>query len=129
MSGVRLWPRNPLPARGGTPPEPLTEAKLLAPHTFQTELKRAITAEDYARLAERHPKVRRAAAALRWTGSWYEALVAIDPRSDAGPGGGLATAEAVFVEAMRQTVERHLELEEFRISPWWRDGWQGHQHP
>jgi hypothetical protein len=108
--------RNPLPARGGTPPETLTEAKLLAPHAFRTELQRAITAEDYARLAERHPKVQRAAAALHWTGSWYEVLVAIDPRSsDAGH--RQEPAAAAFVEAVRQTVERHLDLEEFRISP------------
>lgn len=79
LSGVTLRPRNPLPAQGGTLPEPLAEVKLFAPHAFRTELQRAITAGDYARLAERHPKVQRAAATLRWTGSWYEVLVAIDP--------------------------------------------------
>ena len=115
ISGVELRPRNPLPAQGGMSPEPLVEAKLLAPHAFRTDLQRAITAEDYARLAERHPKVQRAAAALRWTGSWYEALVAIDPRSDAGARGGPADAAVAFVDAVRRTVERHLDLEEFRI--------------
>ena len=78
-----LEPRNPLPSQGGTSPEPLAEVKLFAPHAFRGDLQRAITADDYARLAERHPEVQRAAAALRWTGSWYEALVAIDPRGDA----------------------------------------------
>ena len=117
VSGVELQPRNPLPARGGTPPESLTEAKLLAPHAFRTDLRRAITAEDYARLAERHPRVQRAAAALHWMGSWYEVLVAIDPRGDAGAGGETAASTAAFVDAVRQTVQRHLELEEFRISP------------
>jgi hypothetical protein len=86
LSGVSLIPRNPLPAQGGKPPEPLAEIKLLAPHAFRTELQRAITADDYARLAERNPKVQRAGATLRWTGSWYEVLVAIDP---------LGTEEAV----------------------------------
>jgi hypothetical protein len=116
VSGVELRSRNPLPARGGTPPESMTEAKLLAPHTFRTDLQRAITAEDYARLAERHPKVQRAVAALRWTGTWYEVLVAIDPRSGVGTRGELATGTAAFADAVRQTVERYLDLEEFHIS-------------
>jgi predicted phage baseplate assembly protein len=41
-----------------------------------------VTADDYARLAERGAgsKLQRAAAApLRWNGSWYEAQVAVDP--------------------------------------------------
>ncbi|MUL34951.1 putative baseplate assembly protein [Gloeocapsopsis dulcis] len=74
--------RNPLPAQGGIDPEPLAEVKLFAPTTFRQELQRAITADDYARLAERHPKVQRAAATLRWTGSWYKVQVAIDPLND-----------------------------------------------
>lgn len=81
VSGPTLRPRNPLPARGGTAPEPLTEAKLFAPRAFLKELQRAITADDYARLAERNPKkkIQRSGASLRWTGSWYAAQVAIDP--------------------------------------------------
>ena len=77
-----LRPRNPLPAQGGTPLEPLTEVKLFAPHTFSKKLQRAIIADDYAQLVIRDfkDKVQRAAARLRWTGSWYEVLVAIDPR-------------------------------------------------
>ncbi|HEV7405919.1 MAG TPA: putative baseplate assembly protein [Chthoniobacteraceae bacterium] len=70
---------NPLPATGGTAPEPMAEAKLYAPHAFRKEIQRAITADDYARLAERHGGIQRAGAALRWTGSWYEAQVALDP--------------------------------------------------
>jgi hypothetical protein len=117
VSGASLRPRNPLPARGGTAPETLAEAKLFAPDAFRAELKRAVTADDYARLAERHPMVHRAAATLRWTGSWYEALVAVDPlgavvetREDP------AAAEAAFVSFVQQTVARHLDLEEFGIS-------------
>lgn len=90
--GATLRARNPLPARGGVDPEPLDEVKLLAPHAFRSRPERAITADDYARLAERTAAdhfvgVERAAAALRWTGSWYEAQVAIDPagRQTAGP--------------------------------------------
>ncbi len=81
LSGVTLQPRNPLPAKGGTDPEPLAEVKMFAPYAFCTELQRAITADDYAELVMRDfkDKVQRAAATLRWTGSWYEVLVAIDP--------------------------------------------------
>ena len=78
-SGNELSVRNPMPAVGGTEPEPLVEAKLFAPHAFRHRLERAVIAEDYATLAGRHRKLQRAAAALRWTGSWYEAAVAVDP--------------------------------------------------
>jgi predicted phage baseplate assembly protein len=52
---------------------------MFAPGNFLKQLERAITADDYATLAERHPKVQRAAAVLKWTGTRYEARVAIDP--------------------------------------------------
>lgn len=71
---------NPLSASGGEDPEPLVEAKLLAPHAFRQEIERAVIADDYAALAARDfsAQVQRAAATLRWNGSWYEALVAVD---------------------------------------------------
>ena len=73
--------RNPFPAQGGSSPENLAEARLLAPHAFRDNLQRAITADDYAQIVMRDfaDKVQKAAATLRWTGSWYEVLVAIDP--------------------------------------------------
>jgi hypothetical protein len=79
-----ISPRNPLPAQGGVEPEPLAEVKLFASGAFRKDLQRAITADDYARLAERNQQTQRAAAELRWTGSWYEARVAIDPRGTEG---------------------------------------------
>ena len=81
LSGVSLTPRNPLPARGGTAPEPLADVRLLAPYAFRAVLERAITADDYARLVERDfaGRVQRAAASLGWTGSWTEVRVAVDP--------------------------------------------------
>jgi hypothetical protein len=78
IDGVTLTLRNPMPASGGTASQSLEEARMEAPHKFRQELQRAIVAEDYARLAGRHPKVQRAAASLRWTGSGYQVLVAID---------------------------------------------------
>jgi hypothetical protein len=81
LSGAAIQVRNPLPARGGTVPEPVAEARLLAPHAFRKELQRAITAEDYATIVQRDfgDRIQRAMARLRWTGSWYEVLVAVDP--------------------------------------------------
>jgi len=79
VHGANLRPRNPMPAQGGTDAEPMADVKLFAPGAFRKDLQRAITADDYAQLAQRNPNVQRASARLRWTGSWYEARVAIDP--------------------------------------------------
>ncbi|HJV48373.1 MAG TPA: hypothetical protein VJ549_03765, partial [Geothrix sp.] len=55
LDGVSLKPRNPLPARGGTPQESMAQAKLLAPTAFLEQIQRAITAADYTALAARSP--------------------------------------------------------------------------
>jgi hypothetical protein len=102
LSGVTLKPRNPFAASGGTDPEPLAEVKLFAPHTFRTKLQRAITAEDYAQLAEDNPKVQRATANLLWTGSWYEALVAIDPLGSEEASDDLLQEIAAYLERYRR---------------------------
>ena len=79
ISGANITVRNPLAARGGADAEPIAEAKLFAPTQFRQELERAVIADDYARLAEREAaNTQRAAAQLAWSGSWYEAEVAID---------------------------------------------------
>lgn len=81
LSGITIQPRNPLPAQGGTLREPLADIKLFAPGAFRKDLQRAITADDYASLARNHGRglVQNAAAEIRWTGSWYEAEVEVDP--------------------------------------------------
>jgi hypothetical protein len=86
-SGISIQPHNPFSARGGVPPEPLSDVKLYAPFTFRKELQRAITAQDYADLAMRDfgDRVQRSSATLRWTGSWYEVMVAIDPFGTENP--------------------------------------------
>jgi Baseplate J-like protein len=71
--------RNPLRAQGGSDPESIATAKLKAPASLRSHLERAVAAEDYARLAERNPKVQRAAAEIRWAQGWYEVRVFIDP--------------------------------------------------
>jgi predicted phage baseplate assembly protein len=83
LAGVSVTVRNPLPAKGGLNPEPVAEAKLLAPRYFRKTIERAIIGADYEEIAERNPKVQNASAELVWTGSWYEADVAIDPLAQA----------------------------------------------
>jgi predicted phage baseplate assembly protein len=80
-SGLSLRPRNPLPASGGADPEPVAEAKLFAPQAYRskTKLQRAVVPQDYADLAQMDSRVQRSMARRRWTGSWYEILVALDP--------------------------------------------------
>jgi len=80
ISGGITIVTNPLPASGGQEAESLSEAKLLVPYAFRQEIERAIIDDDYAALALRDfsSQVQRTAATLRWNGSWYEALVAVD---------------------------------------------------
>ena len=77
--GITLTPRNPFAAVGGTLPEPIAQVKQIAPKAFRDVIERAITADDYATLAQLYPGVQRAAATLRWNGSGYDVLVVIDP--------------------------------------------------
>jgi hypothetical protein len=69
--------RNPLPATGGTAPEPVEQVRLYAPQAFRHQ-ERAVTEADYAAAAELHPEVQRAAATRRWTGSWHTMYVTVD---------------------------------------------------
>lgn len=90
--------RNPLPARGGRDPEPVEEARQNAPAAFRT-LARAVTPDDYARLAERHPEVQRAQATLRWTGSWRTVFLTVDRL-------GGRPVDAAFEAQLRAHLER-----------------------
>ncbi|SPE40629.1 conserved hypothetical protein [Candidatus Sulfopaludibacter sp. SbA3] len=69
--------RNPLTAQGGTDPETLDQVRSFAPFAFRTQ-ERAVTVDDYATVAQRHPLVKQAKANLRWTGSWYTVFLTID---------------------------------------------------
>lgn len=71
--------RNPLPARGGTSPEPVEQVRLYAPQAFRRQ-ERAVTEADYAAVAQRHPEVARAVATRRWTGSWHTMFLTVDRR-------------------------------------------------
>ncbi len=117
LSGVTIKPHNPLPATGGADPEPVADVKYFAPSAFRNVLERAITGDDYAAIAsdnarrlEERPappgggceppfvKLQGAKGVLRWTGSWYEALVAVDPV-------GTETAGAILL----QEIDAYLE--------------------
>ena len=157
--GLGLAPRNPMPAQGGTAPEPVAEVKMFAPYAFRGVRERAITADDYAalaadnarRLAERPALVAAFAAAdapqdpdpppglhvddpraaleeepgeppglgdiclvpfrslqgakgaLCWTGSWYEADVAVDPI-------GSETADAELIAEIEAYLEPYRRV-------------------
>jgi hypothetical protein len=68
---------NPLPAGGGAAPESAAEVRRRAPQAFRTQ-ERAVTPADYAEVTERLPAVQRAAASLRWTGSWHTVFTTVD---------------------------------------------------
>ncbi len=94
--------RNPLPAVGGTEPEPVEQVRQLAPLDLRRTRLRAVTADDYAALASALPGVQRAAATIRWTGSGREAHVAVDAYGDGAPSAGLLAEVTRALEAYRR---------------------------
>ncbi|MEV5770632.1 putative baseplate assembly protein [Streptomyces antimycoticus] len=94
--------RNPLPAVGGTEPEPVEQVRQLAPLDLKRTRHRAITAEDYAALASGLPGVQRAAAEIRWTGSVQEAHIAIDAYGTGAPPPALLDSVAHALEGYRR---------------------------
>lgn len=105
LSGIQITPHNSFAAQGGTPSEPISEVKLFAPYDFRKELQRAITAQDYADIVMRDfsVQVQRAAATLRWTGSWYEVLVVVDPL-------GTEVAPSALLQAIAAHLERYRRI-------------------
>jgi Baseplate J-like protein len=80
VSGAVLTVWNPLPAAGGTDPEPLDAVRQLAPSAYRRQL-RAITSADHAAAAQEISGVQRSVARRRWTGSWYVQEVTVDPQA------------------------------------------------
>ena len=108
---VVMRPRNPFPATGGTAAEALDQARMTGPYAFRSTLERAVAADDYARLAERHPRVQRAAAQLGWTGSWPEVIVAIDVL-------GAPEAEPRVLREVRAMLEPYRRIgHDVRVAP------------
>ncbi len=102
--------RNPLAARGGTAPEALEQVRQLAPHAYRHQ-ERAVTEDDYARMAERHPQVQRAVATRRWTGSWPTMFVSVDRV------GGLPVDRAFEDELVAFLEQYRLAGDDLEIEP------------
>jgi hypothetical protein len=101
---------NPMPAAGGMDPEPIDQVRLYAPQAFRSQ-RRAVTTADYATVAERHPEVQKAAAARRWTGSWYTVFVTVDRL-----GGG--EIDAPFEHRLRAFLDGYrLAGDDLEIAP------------
>jgi predicted phage baseplate assembly protein len=90
---------NPMPARGGTGPESIEHVRRVAPRAFRIQ-ERAVTPEDYAEVAQRHRAVQRAAATVRWTGSWRTIFLTVDRL-------GGRPVDAKFEQDMRLHLERY----------------------
>ncbi|MEU2832873.1 putative baseplate assembly protein [Streptomyces lavendulae] len=111
VTGVTVRVRNPLPATGGTDPEPLAEVRRRAPGEAVRRLLRAVTEADYAALAAEVPGVQGAGARLRWTGSWYEACVAVDAL-------GTDHAPEALLDGVRERLHRVRRIgHEVRVGP------------
>jgi hypothetical protein len=116
LSGAGITLRNPLPASGGMAQESIAEAKRYAPGAFRAQPLRAVTAEDYAKFAAAVPGVQGAACMLEWTGSWYEANVAIDAL-------GTETLEASLLRTVKgslypyRRIRHDLAVESARYVP------------
>ena len=87
MTPIDAHRRRPEPAAGARADSSRRRWRTCAatrPVAFRTQ-ERAVTPDDYARMAERHPQVQRAAATFRWTGSWHTVFVTADPLGGQGP--------------------------------------------
>lgn len=99
ISGV-VQVRNPLPAVGGTDPEPVMDARLYAPTAFRAQ-QRAVTPDDYAARATQFPGVAEAAAEVNWTGSWYTMSVAVRRPGAAPVEPGFVARLTVYLDCYR----------------------------
>ncbi|MUL63112.1 hypothetical protein BOO86_01435 [Mycobacterium sp. CBMA 234] len=91
---------NPLPAWGGVDPETVEHVRQSAPVAFQTQ-KRAVTAHDYETLTMAYPGVQRAAATLRWTGSWHTVFITVERDQQAAVDGGFIAGLEAYLDGYR----------------------------
>jgi hypothetical protein len=96
---------NFLPAQGGIEAETIEEVRQRAPSAFRRK-ERAVTGADYEEIATREDvaescdlDVQRAAATLRWTGSWYTMFLTIDRLKG-------RDVDASFEQKLRACLER-----------------------
>jgi hypothetical protein len=96
---------NPLPAQGGIEPETIEHVRQNAPSAFRQQ-ERAVTPADYEEIAVREDiaercdiDVQRAAATLRWTGSWHTMFLTVDRL-------GGRKVDEIFEGKLRRCLER-----------------------
>jgi hypothetical protein len=99
QQNARLQVTNPLPARGGAAPEPVSAIRIAAPQAFRIQ-ERAVTEADYAAAAIAYPDVANAIAIARWTGAWQTIIVYIDRKE------GRAVDEA-FLRGLGAHIESY----------------------
>lgn len=99
QQGARIAVTNPLPARGGAAPEPVSAIRIAAPQAFRTQ-RRAVTEADYAAAAMAYPDVANALAIARWTGAWQTMLVYLD-RKEGRP------VDAAFARGLGRHIESY----------------------
>lgn len=113
VSFCRIY--NPLPAHGGTEPESIEEAKLYAPQAFRGQM-RAVTAQDYATIAQTYPGVQKAIATRRWTGSWHTIFLTVDRTEGRPLDEAFKQGLLTFLEDVR-LAGHDLEIEAPRFVP------------
>ena len=91
---------NPLPASGGALPEPGATAQLLAPGAYRRQL-RAVTAADYADLAERNPAVRTARAEVTTGSGGAQFTVSVDTWLDIPDSAAVTAAVTAWLAPYR----------------------------
>jgi hypothetical protein len=106
---------NPLPAVGGVDMETIDEVCHAAPAALRRQ-DRAVTLEDYAREAGTHPDVQKAAATLRWTGSWHTIFLSTDRRRGLPVSQTFEAELRTFLEGKR-LAGHDLEIEPPRFVP------------
>jgi predicted phage baseplate assembly protein len=89
---------NPMPAWGGVDPETVEHVRQSAPVAFRSTQARAVTAADYQALAATYPGVQRAAARLRWTGSWNTVFITVERT-------GEAALDAAFIAGLETYLD------------------------
>ncbi|MFT3815291.1 MAG: putative baseplate assembly protein [Acidovorax sp.] len=92
--------RNPLAASGGADPLALARARMEAPQAFRRQ-ERAVTREDYAAVAMRDPRVQRAVATRRWTGSWHTMFITVDRRGGEDVDPAFEDSIGAFIDRFR----------------------------
>jgi predicted phage baseplate assembly protein len=91
---------NPLPASGGVDPETADQIRRRAPQAFLSQ-ERAITMTDYVNVTKANAQVEDAAAALRWTGSWYTVFITAEPQRAGNLGDVLRRSLTQYVNRYR----------------------------